>query len=89
MGDWRERIRRGMNVRTYVFVAVLVATIVWIQSLDGQLRAARARAAAKTTISAASAPATDNEARAADEGKDSAEGWGRDPFDPRFGGTRN
>jgi hypothetical protein len=83
--DWlREQVKRGMNPRTYVLVAFLVATLAWIHSLDEKQRALRARATAAG--SPAPAPAT---AIAAGEkhgpSTPTAAGWGRDPFANRFG----
>jgi hypothetical protein len=83
--DWlREQVKRGMNLRTYVLVAFLVATLAWIHSLDERQRALRAKASAsgqampaKATAVAAGekhGPSTPTEA-----------GWGRDPFANRFG----
>lgn len=83
--DWlREQVKRGMNLRTYVLVAFLVATLAWIHSLDERQRALRAKAA--TSGPAMPAPAT---AVAAGEkhgpSTPTEAGWGRDPFANRFG----
>jgi hypothetical protein len=89
MGDWREQVRRGLNLRTYLLLAILVGTIVWVQSLDGRARAMRARSAA-----VASAPADPIPSPVVTTGSGGAEpaeqqSWGRDPFDPKFSGARN
>ena len=83
--DWlREQVKRGMNPRSYVLVAFLVAALLWIHSLDEKQRALRAKAAAAG--SPAPAPAT---AVAGGEkhgpSTPTAAGWGRDPFANRFG----
>lgn len=83
--DWfRDQMKKGMNVRTYVLVAFLVATLVWIRSLDQKRREMRARIPAVTI---ASAPAAPLPARLAERGGKRAEatpvGWGSDPFERR------
>jgi len=83
--DWlREQVKRGMNPRSYVLVVFLVATLLWIHSLDEKQRALRAKAVAAG--SPAPAPAT---AIAGGEkhgpSTPTEAGWGRDPFANRFG----
>ena len=85
MNGWRDQLRRGMDPRTYLLLAILVVAIVWVQSLDGRLRAARVRPAA----AGAAVPAESDDSPGAVAGARDAEsaeprGWGRDPFDPRF-----
>lgn len=83
--DWlREQVKRGMNPRTYVLVAFLVATLVWIHSLDERQRALRAKAGASgSQPSPAVAAAVAAGKRGPSTPTDS--GWGRDPFANRFG----
>lgn len=85
--DWlRDQAKRGMNPRTFLLLGILVATLLWIQSLDSRTAALRKRARAAT----AEAPAVPAPAAVAETGKrgpstPTAEGWGRDPFARRFG----
>ncbi|HEX7078185.1 MAG TPA: hypothetical protein VF363_07180 [Candidatus Eisenbacteria bacterium] len=84
MDWWREQAKRGMNGRTYVLLGLLAATLFWIQSLDEREKALRERARA------AGGPPPPSVAAIATPGKTepstpTAEGWGRDPFDQRFG----
>jgi len=83
--DWfRDQMKKGMNVRTYVLVGFLAATLLWIHSLDQKRREIRARIPAVTI---APAPAAPLPARLAERGGKGAEqtpaGWGRDPFERR------
>ncbi len=83
--DWfRDQMKKGMNVRTYVLVAFLVATLVWIHSIDQKRREIRARIPAVTIARAPIAPLP---ARLAERGGRGAEttpaGWGADPFERR------
>lgn len=83
--DWlRGQLKRGMNPRTYVLVAFLVATLFWIQSLDERQRALRAKAVAAGSQAPMTAVAVDP---ALKEGSSTPtdSGWGRDPFASRFG----
>jgi hypothetical protein len=85
--DWlRDQVKRGMNPRTYVLVGLLVATLVWIQSLDERQRALRAKARASSPPPAAAVAAV-AVASAGRQGPTTpaAAGWGRDPFEQRFG----
>jgi hypothetical protein len=83
--DWlREQVKRGMNPRTYVLVAFLVATLAWIHSLDERQRALRAKAgAAGSQPPAAAVAVLAAVKRGSSTPTDS--GWGRDPFANRFG----
>ena len=78
-----EQARQGMNPRTYVLVGLLVAALLYVQSLDGQAKRARLRAQAAggppPPAQLATAPpkqgiSTPTEA-----------GWGNDPFRRQFG----
>lgn len=82
--DWlRGQLKRGMNPRTYVLVAFLVATLFWIQSLDERERALRAKASA---AGGSPAPAVAvNPALKEGSSTPTDSGWGRDPFASRFG----
>ncbi len=82
--NWlREQAKQGMNPRTYVLVGLLVASLIYVQSLDGQQKQARARARA-----AAAAPAAAVAAAPVPKPGPSTPtepGWGRDPFNRLFG----
>ncbi len=83
--DWfRDQVKKGMNVRTYVLVGFLIAVLVWIHSLDEKRRDLRARIPA---VSIAPAPAAPLPAKPAERGGKRAEatpaGWGSDPFERR------
>jgi|SRR5687767_630613 len=81
--NWvHEQAKRGMNPRTYVLLGLLVVTLVYVQSLDEQQKRARDRARA-----ASAAPAAAVAARVQKTGPSTPTepGWGRDPFDRRFG----
>ena len=83
--EWlRGQLKRGMNPRTYVLVAFLLATLVWIQSLDERERALRAKAQGLSSGAPAPAVAVD---AAMKQGSSTPtdSGWGRDPFANRFG----
>jgi len=88
--EWlRRELRKGMNARTYLLVACLALTLLWIQSLDGRGRAKRARGiphaaptAAAAMIPLAATPEVSGPAGA--EGAATLVGWGHDPFGPRF-----
>jgi hypothetical protein len=90
--DWfREQLKKGMNVRTYVLVGFLVVVLVWIHSLDQKRKEIRARTPAVVVAPAPAAlllarPAEHGEARSAA----TPEGWGSDPFERRvFQGTES
>jgi hypothetical protein len=83
--DWlRDQVKKGLNARTFVLIAFLVGTLLWIQSLDAKQKALRARARAATTAPAVAVPA-----RLASDDKRAAAiatvppGWGSDPFERR------
>jgi len=83
--DWlREQVKRGMNPRSYVLVAFLVATLMWIHSLDEKQRALRAKAAAAGSHAPAPATAIAGAEKHGPSTPTEA-GWGRDPFANRFG----
>jgi hypothetical protein len=84
--DWiRDQLRKGLNVRTYALVVLLIGVLAWIQSLDAKRGALRARASA--TVAAVVVPVLP--ASAARGGASLAEatpaGWGNDPFARRVG----
>ena len=89
--DWlRDQLRKGMNVRTYALVGVLVGVFVWIQSLDSKQRAIRVTARADA---AGAPPAPAMAATAAASGRKAVHasvspGWGLDPFARRFSAGR-
>jgi hypothetical protein len=79
----REQAKKGMNLRTYALVGLLVASLIYVQSLDQKQKLARARARAASAAPAAAvaaapvlklSPSTPTEP-----------GWGRDPFERLFG----
>ena len=83
--DWlREQVKRGMNPRTYVLVAFLVATLAWIHSLDERQRALRAKAGAAGSQAPAPAVAVSGPGKHGPSTPTDS-GWGRDPFANRFG----
>ncbi len=85
--DWlREQVKRGMNGRTYVLVAFLLVTLLWIHSLDERQRALRAKASAAGSQAPAPAVAAAAGAKHGTSTPTEA-GWGRDPFANRFGAT--
>jgi hypothetical protein len=77
-----EQAKRGMNARTYVLLALLVVTLVYVQSLDEQQKRARARA----RLAGGPPPALAVPAVAPKLGisTPTEPGWGRDPFERRF-----
>lgn len=86
----RDKLRQGMNPRTYVLVGILVVTLVWVHSLGGRPKPAGAPVRAKgagapPATAAPAAPAGDKTGPSTP----TPEGWGRDPFDPSFGGGRS
>ena len=83
--DWfRDQVKKGLNVRTYVLVGFLVVVLVWIQSLDQKRKEIRAK---MPVVTLAPAPAVPLPARAAEQGEMRASatpaGWGMDPFERR------
>ncbi|MGE5175137.1 MAG: hypothetical protein ACM3JJ_02075 [Hyphomicrobiales bacterium] len=85
--EWlKEQAKRGMNARTYVLLGILAVTFVWIQSLDARTEALRqkARAASEATAALPAAAARSDEPKQGPS-TPTADGWGRDPFDRRFG----
>lgn len=83
--DWlREQVKRGMNPRTYVLVAFLVATLAWIHSLDERQRALRAKSGAVGSQPPSPAVAVSGPGKRGPSTPTDA-GWGRDPFANRFG----
>lgn len=82
--NWvREQAKQGMNIRTYILLGLLVASLVYVQSLDQQQKASRARARAASVAPAAAVAAAP--APKAGPSTPTEPGWGRDPFDRRFG----
>jgi hypothetical protein len=82
--EWlREQVKRGMNPRTYVLVAFLVATLAWIHSLDERQRALRAKTGAAGSQPPPAVAATAPGKHGASTPTDT--GWARDPFANRFG----
>ena len=82
----REQARQGMNPRTYTLLALLVVALLYVQSLDEQAKRARLRALA----AGGARPGPAQLAVAAPKAMPStptAQGWGRDPFERRFGPT--
>jgi len=78
----RKQMREGMNTRTYALVGLLLATLLWIHSVDEKTRSLRSRAAGQ---GAAPAPATLATAPARGSAvTPTPPGWGGDPFDRRF-----
>ena len=83
--EWlREQVKRGMNPRTYVLGAFLLATLLWIRSLDERQQALRAKASAAGSTPPAQAVAVDARGNL-DASTPTEAGWGRDPFANRFG----
>jgi hypothetical protein len=83
--DWfRDQVKKGLNLRTYVLLGFLVAMLFWIHSLDQKRQAMRAQSAAVTVAPAPPPPAP---ARLAGRGGAAASmtpaGWGSDPFERR------
>jgi hypothetical protein len=82
--DWVLRqLKKGMNPRTFILLGLLVAVLIWIQSLEARQKALRASgdAAAVPAAAVAAAPA----ARARRAAPDAVNpGWGEDPFARRF-----
>jgi len=78
-----EQARQGMNPRTYVLVGLLVAALLYVQSLDGQAKRARLRA------QAAGGPPPPAQLAAAPPKQGiptpTEPGWGNDPFRRQFG----
>jgi hypothetical protein len=84
--DWfRDQMKKGMNPRTYVLVAFLVAVLVWIQSIDVKQKSLRARNAAVGSAPAAAAPAPADRRGSEVLLASTPAGWGRDPFERRVG----
>jgi len=83
MTSWfRDQVRQGMNVRSYVLLAVLVGMLAWIHSLDvkeRELRARRYPALAAVPAPAVAAPRAPKNAAASL----TPPGWGADPFATR------
>jgi hypothetical protein len=80
--NWvREQAKQGMNIRTYILLGLLVASLVYVQGLDQQQKAARARAASVAPAAAVAAAPVPK----AGPSTPTEPGWGRDPFDRRFG----
>jgi hypothetical protein len=82
--DWfRDQVKKGLNVRTYVLLGFLVAMLFWVHSLDQKRKALRARTAV-VAVAPAPLPAA---ARPAEHGGVHASmtpaGWGSDPFERR------
>ncbi len=84
MAWWREQLRRGLHPRTYVLVALLLLTLVWIGVMDRKAASlrARGRAAAAAAVPASKAAAEPVVRRALLAGVSA--GWGSDPFGRRF-----
>lgn len=79
----REQARQGMNPRTYVLLGLLVAALLFVQSLEGQEKRARLRARA----AGSAPPPAQLAASVAKPGLSTPTepGWGNDPFRRRFG----
>lgn len=79
----KEQARQGMNPRTYVLLGLLVAALLYVQSLDEQAKRARLRAQA----AGGPPPAPAQLAIAPKKGLSTptAAGWGSDPFRRHFG----
>lgn len=80
-----EQAKQGMNPRTYVLLGLLVAALVYVQSLGD--REKRARLGAGGAGSSAAPPPAQLAASAATRGTSTPTepGWGSDPFRRRFG----
>jgi hypothetical protein len=80
--DWfRDQVKKGLNVRTYVLVGFLVGVLFWIHALDVKQRALRAKNPVATL-----APTVPSVPRLAEGGAQAAmtpPGWGIDPFQKR------
>lgn len=79
----KEQAKQGMNARTYVLVGLLVATLLYVQSLDEQQKRARLRAQAAGGTPPPATLATPAVKPGAST--PTAPGWGSDPFRRRFG----
>ncbi len=82
--DWfRDQVKKGLNVRTYVLLGFLVVMLFWIHSLDQKRKALHAQTAV-VAVAPAPLPAP---ARPAEHGGAHASmtpaGWGSDPFERR------
>ena len=83
--EWlREQVKRGMNPRTYILVALLLAALAYIHSMDEQQRALRAKAGAAGSMPPVPAVAVAVNGKHGSSTPTEA-GWGRDPFANRFG----
>jgi hypothetical protein len=85
MNWFRDQMKKGMNVRTYVLVGFLVVTLVWIRSLDQKQKEIRAKAASVTIAPAPAVPLPAMLAARDAKGRADATplGWGSDPFERR------
>lgn len=82
----REQVREGMNPRAYVLAGLLVVVLLWVQSIGERARPASAPARAAGSGASAAAPAIEPTAGGkTGPSTPTPEGWGRDPFDQRFG----
>jgi hypothetical protein len=84
MNWFRDQVKKGLNLRTYVLLGFLLVMLFWIHSLDQRRQAIRAQNA---SVSIAPAPPRPAPARLAGHGEARAtmtpEGWGSDPFERR------
>lgn len=74
-----SQLRKGMNPRTYVLVGLLIAVLLWIQSLDAREKALRARASAARAGAVPAAAVAAVPVRRAQVDAVSPD-WGEDPF---------
>jgi hypothetical protein len=79
----REQARQGMNPRTYVLLGLLVAALLYVQSLDEQEKRARLRARAAGGAPPPAQLAVTEAKRGVST--PTGPGWGSDPFRRRFG----
>ena len=79
--DFRDQIKKGLNLRTYVLLGFLAGVLLWIHTLDVKARALRAKT---PTVTIAPSPALPAAARLAERGDargaPTPPGWGVDPF---------
>ncbi len=83
--DWfRDQVKKGLNVRTYVLLGFLAAMLFWIHSLDVKRRELRAKMPAVTIAPAIAAPSSARLAeRSGTRAVATPAGWGSDPFERR------
>jgi len=87
--DWfRDQMKKGMNLRTYVLVGFLIAVLLWIHSIDLKQKSFRAKGAAagSAPVAATAVPDGSGNRRGSEIALASTPaGWGRDPFERRVG----